>query len=77
MKIVRSARLWFKQGTSDKLYEADLVDTESPDASQRFLVNFRFGRRRPDSAGRRGETSGTRGPRGGGEAVRQRHRRQG
>ena len=45
MKIVRTARLWFKQGTSDKLYEADLVDTESPDASQRFLVNFRFGRR--------------------------------
>ena len=45
MKIVRTARLWFKQGTSDKVYEADLVDTESPDASQRFLVNFRFGRR--------------------------------
>ena len=45
MKIVRTARLWFKEGTSDKLYEVDLVDTESLDASARFLVNFRFGRR--------------------------------
>jgi cellulose synthase operon protein C len=45
MKIVRTARLWFKEGTSDKLYEVDLVDIESPDATARFLVNFRFGRR--------------------------------
>ncbi len=45
MKIVRTVRLWFKEGTSDKLYEADLVDTEAADASARFLVNFRYGRR--------------------------------
>ena len=45
MKIVRSARLWFKEGTSDKVYEVDLVDAEAADASARFLVNFRFGRR--------------------------------
>ncbi len=45
MKIVRSARLWFKEGTSDKVYEVDLVDAEGADASVRFLVNFRFGRR--------------------------------
>lgn len=45
MKIVRSARLWFKEGTSDKVYEVELVDAELGDASARFLVNFRFGRR--------------------------------
>jgi hypothetical protein len=45
MKIVRTARLWFKEGTSDKRYEVDLVDTEAADASARFLVNFRYGRR--------------------------------
>ena len=45
MKIVRSARLWFKEGTSDKVYEIDLVDAEVADASARFLVNCRFGRR--------------------------------
>jgi hypothetical protein len=45
MKIVRSARLWFKEGASDKVYEVDLGDTEAADASSRYLVNFRFGRR--------------------------------
>jgi cellulose synthase operon protein C len=45
MKIVRSARLWFKEGASDKVYEVDLTSTEAADASACFLVNFRFGRR--------------------------------
>ena len=45
MRIVRSARLWFKEGTSDKVYEVDLVDAEAADASTGYLVNFRFGRR--------------------------------
>src|SRR6266436_5332111 len=44
MKIVRTVRLWMKEGTSDKVYEVDLVDLES-DAVARFLVNFRYGRR--------------------------------
>jgi hypothetical protein len=29
MKIVRTARLWFKEGTSDKLYEADVVENDA------------------------------------------------
>jgi len=29
MKIVRTVRLWMKEGTSDKVYEVDLVDLES------------------------------------------------
>jgi hypothetical protein len=45
MKIVRSARLWFKEGASDKVYEVDLTSTEGAGASARFLVSFRFGRR--------------------------------
>ena len=44
MKIVRTVRLWMKEGSSDKVYEVDLVDLES-DAAARFLVNFRYGRR--------------------------------
>src|SRR5204862_6943525 len=44
MKIVRTVRLWMKEGTSDKVYEVDLVDLESG-ADARFLVNFRYGRR--------------------------------
>ena len=45
MKIVRTTKLWFKEGTSDKVYEVDLVDSERSASEQRFLVNFRYGRR--------------------------------
>jgi cellulose synthase operon protein C len=45
MKIVRTSRLWFREGTSDKVYHVDLVDMESEDAARRYLVNFRYGRR--------------------------------
>ncbi|MEJ2229049.1 MAG: hypothetical protein P8Y67_12630 [Alphaproteobacteria bacterium] len=45
MKIVRTLKLWFREGTSDKVYEVDLVDTEAADPEARFLVNFRYGRR--------------------------------
>lgn len=40
MKLVRQAKLFFQEGTSDKVYEIDLC--ESGDG---FLVNFRYGRR--------------------------------
>ena len=45
MRLVRSARLWFKEGTSDKLYEVDLVENDALQSDKRFLVNFRYGRR--------------------------------
>lgn len=45
MKVVRSARLWMKEGTSDKVYEVDLVDLEQAGLDERYLVNFRYGRR--------------------------------
>src|SRR5262249_13321238 len=45
MKVIRSARLWMKEGNSDKLYEVDLVDLERADVDACYLVNFRFGRR--------------------------------
>lgn len=45
MKLVRSARLWFKEGTSDKLYEVDLVENDALQSDKRFIVNFRYGRR--------------------------------
>lgn len=45
MQIVRSVRLWMKEGKSDKLYEVDLVDLERADSDARYLVNFRYGRR--------------------------------
>ena len=44
MQVVRSVRLWMKEGRSDKLYEVDLVDLER-DVDARYLVNFRYGRR--------------------------------
>src|SRR5262245_53448421 len=44
MHVVRSVRLWMKEGKSDKIYEVDLVDLERPDDA-RYLVNFRYGRR--------------------------------
>ncbi len=45
MQVVRSVRLWMKEGGSDKLYEVDLVDLERADNDARYLVNFRYGRR--------------------------------
>ncbi|MGN8112898.1 hypothetical protein [Labrys sp. 22185] len=45
MKLVRSVRLWMKEGTSDKIYEVDLVDLEHAQVEERYLVNFRYGRR--------------------------------
>lgn len=45
MKLVRSVRLWMKEGTSDKIYEVDLVDLERQQVEERYLVNFRYGRR--------------------------------
>ncbi|HZY79130.1 MAG TPA: WGR domain-containing protein [Cyclobacteriaceae bacterium] len=40
MKLVRQVKLFFQEGTSDKVYEIDLC--ESGDG---YLVNFRYGRR--------------------------------
>ena len=40
MKLVKQVKLFFQEGTSDKVYEIDLC--ESGDG---FLVNFRYGRR--------------------------------
>ncbi len=45
MKIVRTSKLWFREGTSDKVYEVDLVDTETAGTEGHFLVNIRYGRR--------------------------------
>jgi len=39
--VIEQARLAFRQGTSDKVYEVDLVEV----ASGQYVVNFRFGRR--------------------------------
>jgi predicted DNA-binding WGR domain protein len=40
LKLIRQTRLFFQEGTSDKVYEIDLY--ESGDG---YIVNFRFGRR--------------------------------
>jgi bifunctional non-homologous end joining protein LigD len=40
MEIIKYSRLFFKEGTSDKIYEIDLVKD-----SGGYLVNFRFGKR--------------------------------
>ncbi|MGJ4886738.1 hypothetical protein ACQR1Y_01005 [Bradyrhizobium sp. HKCCYLRH3099] len=45
MQVIRSVRLWMKEGKSDKVYEVDLVDLERGDGDARYLVNFRYGRR--------------------------------
>src|SRR5262245_4568089 len=45
MQVIRSVRLWMKEGSSDKLYEVDLIDLERADVDARYLVNFRYGRR--------------------------------
>ena len=41
VRVIDQARLWFRQGTSDKVYEVDLVEA----AAGQYVVNFRFGRR--------------------------------
>lgn len=41
MKVTDQARLWFREGNSDKVYEIDLVEV----AAGQFVVNFRYGRR--------------------------------
>lgn len=40
MRLVRQTRLHFKEGNSDKIYEADLCESNGA-----YLVNFRYGRR--------------------------------
>lgn len=41
MKVVDRARLGFREGNSDKVYELDLVEV----ATGQYVVNFRYGRR--------------------------------
>lgn len=41
MRVIEQARLGFRDGTSDKVYEVDLVEV----ANGQYVVNFRFGRR--------------------------------
>lgn len=45
MKIIRSARLWFREGAYDKVYEVDLIENDALRSDARFLVNTRHGRR--------------------------------
>lgn len=40
MKLVRQTKLFFKEGTSDKVYEVDLCEIGG-----NYVVNFRYGRR--------------------------------
>src|SRR5690349_825231 len=41
MRILDRARLGFREGKSDKVYEVDLVEV----ATDQYVVNFRYGRR--------------------------------
>ena len=41
MRVIEQARLWFREGTSDKVYDVDLVEV----AANQHVVNFRYGRR--------------------------------
>jgi hypothetical protein len=41
VRVIEQARLWFREGTSDKVYEVDLVEV----VTGQFVVNFRYGRR--------------------------------
>lgn len=41
MKLVRQTKLFFKEGTSDKVYEVDLCEV----GAGQYVVNFRFGKR--------------------------------
>jgi hypothetical protein len=45
MELIRSARLFFREGKSDKVYEVDLCDLGSRRGAARYVVNFRYGRR--------------------------------
>lgn len=45
MKIVRTAALHLREGTSDKVYEVDLIENDALAGPARFLVNTRHGRR--------------------------------
>jgi cellulose synthase operon protein C len=45
VKIIRTLKLWFREGTSDRVYEVDFVDTEASDTDARYLVNVRHGKR--------------------------------
>jgi predicted DNA-binding WGR domain protein len=42
---IRNARLFFRSGKSDKVYEVDLCDLGSHHGKARYLINFRYGRR--------------------------------
>ncbi len=41
MRLVKQTRLFFQQGTSDKVYEVDLCEA----GANEYIVNFRYGRR--------------------------------
>jgi len=41
VRVIEQARLSFREGNSDKIYELDLVEV----ATNQYVVNFRFGRR--------------------------------
>jgi hypothetical protein len=45
MELIRGARLFFREGKSDKVYEVDLCDLGSRRGEARYVVNFRYGRR--------------------------------
>ncbi|MEJ2691948.1 MAG: WGR domain-containing protein, partial [Candidatus Thiodiazotropha sp.] len=45
MELVRTARLFFQDGKSDKVYEVDLCDLGASRGDAHYLVNFRYGRR--------------------------------
>lgn len=44
MKLIKTVKLAFQEGGTDKVYEVDLCELESG-SDDRFLVNFRYGRR--------------------------------
>jgi hypothetical protein len=41
VRVIEQARLAFREGSSDKVYEVDLVEV----AAGQYVVNFRYGRR--------------------------------
>lgn len=45
MRLVRKAALHLREGTSDKVYEVDLVENDAVADPARYLVNTRYGRR--------------------------------
>ncbi|MGF1768873.1 hypothetical protein L4D06_15995 [Enterovibrio makurazakiensis] len=45
MRLIKTSRLSFQEGKSDKVYDVDLVDTTNTNENERYLVNFRYGRR--------------------------------